>query len=176
LEFLVNNKANVNLKAELFDEAMLHRLLFNSSATIGMVDFLVQQKADPNLNGMNDLPPLNMACLFKKDHKFLEYFIDKKSDVNYQFGGMKDSALHSLFNSKNHLTLEKVKVLIDNKADVHLKNANNQTPLDKLNSITGHSDIKLYIRQHFQLNEDNIENPEDSPEIIGDSSFVADQN
>jgi len=80
------------------------------------------------LNKLNDENGNNNLQVAVKRHliDFVQYFIDKKLDVNYQnnFG---DTALHIAMIEEN---LDIIKLLLNNNADLLIKNNEKKTPFD----------------------------------------------
>eukprot|EP01091_Cochliopodium_minus_P000354 TRINITY_DN10340_c0_g1_i2.p1 TRINITY_DN10340_c0_g1~~TRINITY_DN10340_c0_g1_i2.p1 ORF type:complete len:775 (+),score=223.05 TRINITY_DN10340_c0_g1_i2:645-2969(+) len=123
VKYLVDQKANLKFEEEKNKTTLLHLSLSNS-ASVEILEYLLEKKADPHSKDYRGFTPLHFLC--KSDHITLEKLelLLKKIDlkmINTKSGG--ESPFHILCrNSKVNNDL--LKVMIEHKANPHLKNKN----------------------------------------------------
>jgi len=105
---------------------------------------------DININYIKDDKTLLMYAIYYKDTTLVQKIINKGADVNYR-NSEGQTALMLLKASSREDNSEICKLLLDNKADVDIKDYQNNNLIDYMNSIWTQKEILLVVEK-FNIN------------------------
>ena len=123
IQFMVENKADLNM-VNSFSITPLQ--LISRKGQFSMIKYMIENKSDPQLNR----PALCYACsnLGNESLEIIKYLVEFKCDVNPVLYDSCNSV--HLACTSSQISMEILKILVDQKADLNLKGQYNQfTPL-----------------------------------------------
>lgn len=124
IKLLVEKGADVNYEDENKNTPFLYSTLYYKNPDI--LDFLIKKGADPNhknILGANAL----MISLYNDEVKILNKVIELKADVNSQNRGGWSGFMSIAIDKR---PIEYAKILVENGADINLKNKSGDNALD----------------------------------------------
>ena len=160
IELLIKYGANINFKDACGWTALMN-CAFGNTNSIGTIEFLIENGANVNIKSNMSQTALIFFMRYsskKDDPEIIKLLIRKGSQINHKNRYCETALMNCFDNNSNELIrYDLIKILLDNKADIYIKNYSNKNILNIIEDKIGrNSDIYSLVFNYKNIKNDYL--------------------